>query len=38
VAVAEGATAVEVAGPPVTPADHRRVATAFANALRDGKR
>ncbi len=38
VAVAEGATAVDVAGPPVTPADHRVVATAFANALRERKR
>jgi hypothetical protein len=38
VAVAEGATAVEVPGPPVTPADHRAVATAFANALRSARR
>ena len=38
VAVAEGATAVEVAGPPVTPADHRAVAAAFANALRGARR
>lgn len=38
VAVAEGATAVDVAGSPVSPADHRAVAAAFGNAVRSGKR
>jgi hypothetical protein len=38
VAAAEGATVVEVAGAPVSPADHRAVAEAFADALRGGKR
>ncbi|TML93359.1 MAG: hypothetical protein E6G06_02430 [Actinobacteria bacterium] len=38
VAAAEGATVVEVPGSPVSPADHRAVATAFANVLRGGKR
>ena len=38
VAAAQGATVVEVAGPPVTPDDHRAVAAAFANELRDRKR
>ena len=38
VAAAQGATVVEVAGAPVTPDDHRAVAAAFANGLKDRKR
>jgi hypothetical protein len=38
VAAAAGATVVVVAGTPVSPDDHRAVATAFANVLRGAKR
>lgn len=38
VAAAEGATVVAVAGSPLSPDEHRAVATAFANALRGARR
>jgi hypothetical protein len=38
VAAAQRATVIAVAGSPVTPDDHRAVAAAFANGLRDRKR